>query len=140
MKIKFPKFRLYVKLVLGLLWTIAGLYYLFLRDDNSSWTGYFYFAGGFLVLAQFIYDIRNQYLIIENATITKNILYGFKNKIELDQIQEIQKVKGNYILTSETQKMKINLDLVDESSLNNLIDVLSHLNLPSEKSFLTHQK
>lgn len=139
MKIKFPKFRLYLHLTLGILWIVLGSFALYSKDF-SRWYDYLFVGLGIMYLGHFYYDKTHHYLIIENATITKNILYGFKNKIELDQIHEIQKVKGNYILTSETQKMKINLDLVDESSLNNLIEVLGHLNLPSEKSFLTHQK
>ncbi|MFD0933545.1 hypothetical protein ACFQ0R_13145 [Psychroflexus salinarum] len=139
MKIGFNKTRLSAHLILGFVWIIIGILNLSSKD-LENWIGYVFIILGVLYLVHFFYDRKNKYLIIENGMITKNILYGFKNKMDLDAIQEIQKVKGNYILKSKTQKLKINLDLIDNSSLNKLIEVLRNLNLPSEKSFLASWK
>lgn len=137
MKIRFQKFRLYINLTIGITWIIIGS--LSLYDSNfTKWYYFVFMILGILYIGHYLYDLKHQYLTIENGTITKNILYGFKNKIELDEIQQIQKVNGNYILKSETQKMKIKLDLIDNSSLNKLIEVLKNLNLPSERSFLVN--
>ncbi|MBZ9778965.1 hypothetical protein LB452_08520 [Psychroflexus sp. CAK8W] len=139
MKIKFSNYRLYINLGLGITWIIMGTYSLN-ESDSSIWKGIVYMILAVLYLGHYLYDLKHGYLEIENGIITKNILYGFKNKMELDDIQQIEKVKGNYILKSASKTMKIKIDLIDHSSLNKLLELLKGLDLPSEKSFLASWK
>ncbi|MFD0933546.1 hypothetical protein ACFQ0R_13150 [Psychroflexus salinarum] len=137
MKIKFTKSRQYTDLYLSFLWFVPGTYYLFLTDYTEL-SNYFYMAAGVAGFAVFLYNKKHQYLIIENGTITKNILYGFRNKIDIDKIQQIEKVNNKYILKSDTKKIKIKLNFIEKESLDKLNNFLKELDLPSEKISLAN--
>ena len=133
MKIRFKKKRIYPNLILGLFWTVLGIYKI-IEGGNLRWPDYLYLIAGILFICYFFYDLVNQYLIIETGTIRKNILYGFPKKINLDEVNLIKKIAGGYILQTESQKMKIKTDLIEDNSLTELKNVLELLNLPSEKT------
>lgn len=136
MKIYLNKKRLKTHLFIGALWMILGLSY-FIFGETMFWLDYAYVSVGAFDLFQYFYSLKHHYLIIENGTITKNVLYGFQNKIELNEIKEIKKIGGDYILKSQMRNLKINPDLIQKESLEKLNTFLKKLNLPSEKNFLT---
>ncbi len=133
MKIRFKKKRLYINIILGLVWTILGISRL-LEDKELGWLDYGYLLIGVLYIGHFLFDLTNQYLIIENGTIRKNVLYGFGKKFNLNEITWIKDFAGDYILKTETKELKINTALIEEESLNELIGILSNLDLPTEKT------
>lgn len=139
MKIKLTKKRLYTDMILGALWILLGASY-FIFDEGMSWLGYGFMLVGAFNLFQFFYNLQNQYLIIKNGRIQKNMLFSFTNRIEIDEIEEVKRIRGNYILKSKKTNLKINPHLIKKESLENLIEFLSKLKVPSEKSFLTSQK
>lgn len=49
--------------------------------------------------------------------------------MNLDEIKRIRHFAGEYILKSELQRMKINIDLIDEKSLSDLKTELKKLNV-----------
>ena len=128
MKIRLKKKRLYINLLLGLIWTGLGIFNL-LEDDNIKWIDYGYLVAGILYIGHYFYDLTNQYLIIENGTIRKNVLYGFRKKINLNEIKLIKKFAGDYTLKTETKELKINTELIEEKSLTELNTILEKLNL-----------
>ena len=101
MKIKFKKKRLRVNLILGIVWIILGTLNL-LTDDKIRWTDYGYLVIGILYVGHYFYDLKNQYLTIENGTIRKNGLYGYWKKINLNEINWIKKFAGDYILKTDS--------------------------------------
>ncbi|NJB37230.1 hypothetical protein [Croceivirga sp. JEA036] len=133
MKIKFKKKRLYLNLILGLVWFALGILNL-TEDDKIRWTDYGYLLAGILYIGHFLYDLTNQYLTIENGTIRKNGLYGFGKRINLNDINWIKKFAGDYTLKTEQRELKINTELIDKDSLTELNKILTELNLPSEKN------
>lgn len=133
MKIKFKKKRLYINLILGLVWLSLGILNL-TEDDKIRWTDYGYLVAGILYIGHYLYDLTNQYLTIENGTIRKNGLYGFGKRINLDEINWIKKFAGDYTLKTEQRELKINTELIDKDSLTELNKVLAELNLPPEKT------
>jgi hypothetical protein len=133
MKIRFKKKRIYPNLILGLFWTVLGIYKI-IEHDNLRWPDYLYLIVGILWICYFFYDLVNQYLKIENGTIRRNILYGYPKRINLSEVNFIKKTAGVYTLQTESQKMKIKTDLIDDNSLAELKNVLELLNLPSEKT------
>jgi hypothetical protein len=133
MKIIFKKKRLYINLILELVWTGLGVFSL-LEDESLRWTDYGYLVVGILYLGHYLYDLNNQYLTIENGSIRKNILYGFKKKINLNEIYRIEKYAGNYILRTLTKELKINTEFIEEKSLAEFNEILKKLNLPEEKN------
>ena len=137
MKIRFKKKRLYINIILGLVWTILGISRL-LEDKELGWLDYGYLVIGVLYTGHFLFDLTNQYLIIENGTIRKNVLYGFGKKLNLSEIHWIKNFSGDYTLKTETKELKINTTLIEEESLIELNEILRKLNLPSEKTPFTN--
>lgn len=133
MKIKFRKKRLHVNLILGIVWIGVGILSL-VTDDEIRWTEYGYLVIGILYVGHYLYDLTNQYLIIENRTIRKNVLYGFGKKINLNDINWIKKFAGDYTLKTEHRELKINTELMDKDSLEELNKILAELNLPPKKT------
>lgn len=140
MKIRFSKRRLYASLIVSLIWIIAGVLYLFFSNDITNWTGYAYLILGVLYLGQLFFYTKNLYLLIEDGSIQDIKLFGSTNKMDLDEIQDIQKVEGNYILKSGTKKIKIKIDLIDNPSLLKLIEVFKEIDLPSDKNYFSRFK
>ena len=132
MKIKLKKKRLITNLIFGIFWIVLGIFCL-LEDDNLRWSDYGYLIIGILYVGHYLYDLKNQYLTIENGTIRKNGLYGFRKKINLNEINLIKKFAGDYTLKTKEKELKINTGLIDKDSLIELNKILTELNLPSEK-------
>jgi len=133
MKIRFKKKKLYSNLILGVLWLIIGVYNI-LEDEDLHWMDYSYLVIALLYLLHFIYDYKNQYLIIENESIRKNALYGNRKKIELNDINLITKTAGDYILKAENKQINIDPNLIEDESFIKLTNLLRKLNLPSDKN------
>ena len=133
MKIKFKKKRLYINLILGLVWLALGILNL-TEDDKIRWTDYGYLVAGILYIGHYLYDLTNQYLTIENGTIRKNGLYGFGKRINLNEINWIKKFARDYTLKTHQRELKINTELIDKDSLTELNKILAELNLPPEKT------
>ncbi|EDM43963.1 hypothetical protein SCB49_10247 [unidentified eubacterium SCB49] len=133
MKIQFKKKRLYFNLILGVIWITLGLFSLF-EDDKRRWTDYIYIVLGIFYIIHFIYDYVNQYLIIENETIKKNILYGFGKKLKLNEIIAIKEFAGDYTLKTDTATLTINTNLIDKTSLSQLKSLLENLNLSADNT------
>ena len=133
MKIRFKKNRLYINLILGLVWTGLGVFSL-LEDESLRWTDYGYLVAGILYLGHYLYDLNNQYLTIENGSIRKNVLYGFGKKINVNEINRIEKYAGDYIIRTLEKELKINTGLIEEKSLEEFNEILKKLNLPEGKN------
>ncbi len=136
MKIKYKKKRNYINLALGLFWILLSILS-FIQKDKIHWTDYGYLVVGVLYIGQYFWDITNQYLTLENGIIKKNSVFG--RKINLNEIIWIKKFAGDYTLKTENQELKINTELIQEHSLNELNKILAELNLPSEKNPFTNK-
>ncbi len=133
MKIKFKKKRLLANLILGIVWIGLGVFNVW-EAKNNRWSDYGYLVIGILYVGHYLFDLTNQYLTIENGTIRKNGLYGFRKKINLNEINWIKKFAGDYTLKTEQKELKINTELIDKDSLTELNKILAELNLPPEKT------
>ena len=137
MKIRFKKKRLYINLILGLVWTGLGVFSL-LEDESLRWTDYGYLVAGILYLGHYLYDLNNQYLTIENGSIRKNVFYGFGKKINVNEINRIEKYAGDYIIRTLERELKINTGLIEEKSLEEFNEILKKLNLPEGKNAICY--
>jgi len=140
MKVRFKKRRQNTNLIFGIFWFVLGILYLVFTDNNTFWIGYVHLVSGALFMIQNFYDSRHQYLHIENGVIQKNIFYGFSNKINLDEVYEINGTKSNYILKSEARKLSIDPSLIDQQSLIKLLHILRQVDLPSERNHFSKYK
>ena len=128
MKIRYKKKRLYTNLILGIIWTVFGVFVL-LEDDKRRWSEYGYLVFGIIYIGIYIYDITNQYLTIENGMIKKNFIFG--KRLNLNEVIAIKKFAGDYTLITENQKLKINTVFIDKKSLAELNEILGRLKLQS---------
>jgi hypothetical protein len=133
MKIIFKKKRLYINLILGIIWSGFGVFNL-LEDDNLRWSNYGFLTIGIFYIIHYLYDLINQYLTIENGTIRKNVLYGFGKKINLNEINRIENYAGDYILRTVRKELKINTKFIEEKSLVEFNEILKKLDLPEGKN------
>ena len=96
-------------------------------NENPIWFDYIWFLlSGFYLLVYF-YQKKEKYLTIENGIIKQN--WPFGKKMNLNEIKRIRHFAGEYILKSELEKMKINIDLIDVQSLSVLKTELKKLNV-----------
>lgn len=131
MKIKYKKKRLYANLTIGVVWVILGIINLIL-EEKIEWNDYGYLAIGVLYIGLFFYEILNQYLTIDQGMIKKHSI--FKKEIHINDITWIKKFAGDYTLKTDTQKLKINTELIEPKSLEELNKILRELNLPAQKT------
>ena len=80
-----------------------------------------------MYLGLYLYQNKNQYLIIENGFIKKNDLFG--KKFNLIEIIEIKKIAGDIILKTDSREMKIDTQLIEPHSLELLKTRLEKLNI-----------
>ncbi len=133
MKIKFKKKRVIYNLVLSTFYIAIGLEKI-LNQENTRWTKHVFFILGLTYLISSLFEIRNQYLSIENGIIKKHIILGYNKKINLKDIIAIKSFAGEYTLVTETNKLKINTELIAPNSIEELYTVLKGLNLPDDKT------
>lgn len=136
MKINYFKKRLYLQLIVGVLFISCSFYSFLYSDGISVWIGFTYLLAGIFHLADF-FNHKSRYLIIENASIEKTKLFGAKTRMDFDEIQTIEKVDGSYVLKSENNKLKIEFDRIDNASLIKLMEVFKNLNLPPEQNYFS---
>jgi hypothetical protein len=58
------------KFIVGSNFPINRKFGVFLDDDSSGWTDYVFIAIGILYIAHYVYDIKHQYLSLENGSIS----------------------------------------------------------------------
>ena len=78
---------------------------------------------GFIYL--YLYIKVKYYLSIENNIIKQNYIFG--KKMKLSEIKSIKHFAGEYILRTDTRKMRIDIGSIDQSSLLDLKGELKKL-------------
>lgn len=126
MKIRYKKKQVNLNLFLGIIWLANGIIQTVI-NENSYWFDYIWFLLSGFYLVIYFYQKKEKYLTIENGIIKQN--WPFGKKINLNEIQRIRHFAGEYILNSELQKMKINIDLIEKDSLSDLKTELKKLNV-----------
>ena len=132
MNIRYKKKRLRVNLFISIAWGVLVILTLFF-SSKRQWFDYTYFVIFILYLAQYIYENKKQYLTIENGTISKNLLFQTK-KMNLNQITQVKKFAGDYILKSKLEELTINTQIIDEDSIADLDAILEQLELPVNRT------
>ena len=126
MRIRYKKKQVNLILYLGLLWLVNGIFQI-VFNENPKEIHYYWFVLSGLHLIIYFYQKKGEYLTIENGIIKQN--WPFGKKINLDEVKNIRHFAGEYILKSESQKMKIDIQLIDEESLPTLKAELKKLNV-----------
>ena len=128
MKIRFTKKRLKHYLIFGILWLVFGITAVIFDSENVF--NYVHLIIGILYFGTYLFENNKQYLIIENGIISKNHL--IPKKINLNEIRRINKFGGDYILKTDSTELRINTELIEEKSLEELHTLLDNLNLETK--------
>ena len=75
----------------------------------------------------YLYLKVKYYLIIEKDVLKQNYIFG--KKMELSEIKSIKHFAGEYILRTDTRKMRIDIGSIDQSSLLDLKGELKKLDV-----------
>ena len=126
MKIAYKKRYLIANLGLSLLWLVFFLIGIFIKEE-LHWADLGWSVISLMYLGLYLYQRKNQYLIIENGFIKKNDLFG--KKFNLNEIIEIKKFGADIILKTDSLEMKIDTQLMEPGSLILLNAHLEKLNI-----------
>ena len=125
MKIQFTKRRLKFYLISGIVWLVFGTTGI-ICDSNRIFN-YGFLILGIISLGTYLFEIKKQYLTIENGIISKN--YLIPKKINLNEIKQIKKIAGAYVLKTDSTELRINTVIIEENSLAELKTLFDSLNL-----------
>lgn len=114
MKFSYSDKRLYINLVLGILWTIIGASYLF-DEENLRWNHYLFIVLGMLYLTMFGYEYSKKYFEISNEKIK---LFTIPNKeINLSEIKEVKYYADDYTFKTPKKSLKIVKSQINKKQL-----------------------
>ncbi|MDM9630110.1 hypothetical protein [Robiginitalea aurantiaca] len=128
MKIYYSKKRLrtnHIHSIICFLFAIAWL-----ASNDSRWVGVGWLMLSGLYVASYFFERHNQYLTLQGRSISKNRLLS--KTINLDEVRDIERFEGDYILKTETSEMKIDTRIIAPDSLKVLDMWLSGMELPSK--------
>lgn len=123
MKILYSKKRRKYDLFYSIFCLLIGILSLFLSNLNHNFF-YLYMPLGLISLYRYI-KVK-YYLTLENNEIKQNYIFG--KKMKLSEIKSIKHFAGEYILRTDTKKMKIDISSIEKSSLVDLKGELTKLN------------
>ena len=124
MKILYSKKRRKYELFQGLFWILLFVLGLLFSDRKNIFF-YLYILMGLIHI--YLYLKVKYYLSIENNIIKQNYIFG--KKIDLSEIKSIKHFAGEYILRTDTRKMRIDIGSIDQSSLLDLKGELKKLDV-----------
>ena len=125
MKIRYKKKIAKNNLILGIVWLVLGVVQI-IFIDNSNPFNYAWLVFSAIYLAIY-FNTKNEYLTIKNGVISQNWPLG--KKMNINEIMQIHHFAGEYILKSDAKKFKINIDIIEKSSLEELKTELKKLNV-----------
>ena len=132
-KIKFKKKRIVYNLIFSTIYVAVGLYRI-VSNEHIYWIKSGFFVIGILYLISALFEIITHYIVIKNGTLRKYSFWAFHKDIELQNIIEIKSGAEDYIVFTETTKLKIQVELIADDSLEELKRILSELDLPADKT------
>lgn len=126
-KIRYKRRRLRWRLIFGIFWLILGV--LSIPTNFENYLNYGYIIAGLFYIGNYMFKSKNQYLTIDNKSITLNNL--IPKKVNLADLKRIKKIAGDYILQSDKTELRIEVRLIEKNSLKDLKTILNHLDLKS---------
>lgn len=124
MKILYIKKRRKYDLFYTIFCLLIGVLSLFFSETNHKFF-YLYMPLGLISLYRYI-KVK-YYLIIEKDVLKQNYIFG--KKMELSEIKSIKHFAGEYILRTDTRKMRIDIGSINQSSLLDLKGELKKLDV-----------
>ena len=124
MKILYSKKKRKYDLFQGIFWILLFAIGVLFSDRKNV---FFYLNLIMGLVHIYLYLKVKYYLIIEKDVLKQNYIFG--KKMELSEIKSIKHFAGEYILRTDTRKMRIDIGSIDQSSLLDLKGELKKLNV-----------
>ena len=124
MKILYSKKKRKYELFQGIFWILLFILGVLFSDRKNV---FFYLNLIMGLIHIYLYLKVKYYLTLENNIIKQNYIFG--KKIDLSEIKSIKHFAGEYILRTDTRKMKIDVGSIEKSSLAELRDELKKLDV-----------
>ena len=124
MKILYSKKRRKYELFQGIFWILLFILGVLFSDRKNV---FFYLNLIMGLIHIYLYLKVKYYLTLENNIIKQNYIFG--KKIDLSEIKSIKHFAGEYVLRTDTRKMKIDIGSIEKSSLAELRDELKKLDV-----------
>ncbi|MFP4844917.1 hypothetical protein [Winogradskyella sp. PE311] len=122
MKIGYNRKRLRAHLYLSIVWFILGVFQIVIMKDQL-WLGFGWLVLAALFIISFLYKSQNKYLTITDQFIKQNIPFG--KTIRVSDIKNIKYFSEDYIIKSESKELRINLNLIEPTALEDLKLILT---------------
>lgn len=124
MKFSYSRTRLYLNLILGILWTFIGSTYFF-DEEKMRWNHYMFIALGLLYLSIFTYEYFNRYFEINNGKIK---LFSIPSEeILVSEINEVKYYAGDYTFKTPFKTIKIVKSQIDKNQLSQFEDFFNNI-------------
>ncbi|PKD20209.1 hypothetical protein APR41_14600 [Salegentibacter salinarum] len=130
MIIYYKKKRLKYQLISGLAILVFGISILILDTSTGIYSIWILF--GLLQIGTWFYQRKYQYLYIDEESLTKNALSP--SSIKFSELKAIWKYKNSFTLETNTTKIKIDKDLMEDESLYKLTDFINQIELKSQQA------
>jgi hypothetical protein len=115
MVIEYKKSYMRSHLIFGLFWVLFFLLFTFFSDTSFLWFDFGYLAIAAMYLGMYIYQKRYGYLTLEKGVLKLN---DPRNKyIDLNTVTRFKFFAGDYILESDSKKLKVNTALMEPPSV-----------------------
>jgi hypothetical protein len=124
MKILYSKKKRKYNLFQGIFWILLFAIGVLFSDRKNV---FFYLNLIMGLVHIYLYLKVKYYLIIEKDVLKQNYIFG--KKMELSEIKSIKHFAGEYILRTDTRKMRIDIGSIDQSSLLDLKGELKKLDV-----------
>ena len=125
MKIPFKKRHLNSNLFYGFFFMIMGL--IVLKSNQNPWHAILCVLLPILYVAKYFLLKYCKYLTLDKGVLKVNNLFG--KQIKMDEINQIEKYAGKYLIKTDRKKLSIDTHLIEKKSLIALNAELENLNI-----------
>ena len=125
MKIPFKKRHLNSNLFYGFFFMIMGL--IVLKSNQNPWHAILCVLLPILYVAKYFLLKYYKYLTLDKGVLKVNNLFG--KQIKVDEINQIEKYAGKYLIKTDRKKLSIDTHLIEKKSLIALNAELENLNI-----------
>ncbi|ROI10334.1 hypothetical protein EGI11_00015 [Chryseobacterium sp. H3056] len=131
MQFSYSNKRLYINLILGILWIGIGLSYFF-ENEKIRWNAYATLILGIVYITMFLYEYTQKYFEI---TKEKIIIKSIPNKeISLNQITEVKYYADDFTFRSPKKTLKIVKSQINKKQLTAFENFFNNLNTELKKN------
>ncbi len=126
MKIRYKRKRNIFYLIMIVFWGTL-IISSFIFSDFTGWSDYSVVALGAMYITIYSSNYIKQYLTVENGTVRNNSI--FSKKVILSEVKVFKKFAGEYILQTDSKELRIDTNIIEDTSLVELDKRLADLNL-----------